>query len=52
MLTFHAQLLLTNISNGITVPVHYCNTLFQAGGTPLVGRPAQVGSERHTTRDQ
>ena len=29
--TFHAQLLLTDISNWITVPVHYCDTLFQAG---------------------
>ena len=27
---FHAQLLLTDISNWITFPVQYCDTLFQA----------------------
>ena len=29
--TLHAQLLLTDISNWITIPVGYCDTLFQAG---------------------
>ena len=29
--SFHAQLLLTDISNWITIPVQYCDTLFQAG---------------------
>ena len=29
--TFHAQLLLTDISNWITIPVQYCGTLLQTG---------------------
>ena len=29
--SFHAQLLLTDISNWVTVPVQYCDTLFQTG---------------------
>ena len=29
--SFHAQLLLTDISNWVTIPVQYCDTPFQAG---------------------